>query len=366
MGITFDQLKRRLIGAIDVIPASAAGDFINDALRQIYDEHDWGFLYAESYIRTPAIIEGTASVTKFQPDIVVDAAINAKIEEITENDIGIENRQVRVLNPKIHDSSLIYNIISYDADTNTLTLDQPFQDVTNSAARIQILKIYYTAPFYTPTNFDPAVDPVPDPVIDFRRFESIISPQFRRRLYISQTLTDLDRVDPRRINYLGETRTIVSAGVDSAGNQLFEFYPMSRQERMLKVKYLRRGLLLSRASDSIPDIFTKELIMSKAEQLAYKWCMANEAKDKRIGGVTKYASLIAMLESPNNSSSYKSLLANAKKRDEELFPQSYLGDYYIYPYYDWDYYDYDPTLPHDGLGETLVIDAAAPTIDVEI
>lgn len=364
MGITFEQLQKRLIGAIDVIPSSAAGDFVNDALREIYDVYDWGFLYTESYIRTPAIIEGTASVTKFQSTIIVDAAIQTKINEITENDVGLDTRQIKLISPKIHDSTLLYNIVSYDIDTGEITLDQPFLDETNPLAKIQILKLYYTAPFYTPTNFDSAVDPVPDPIIDFRRFESIISPQFQKRLYLDQTLTDLDRIDPRRNRYLGETRTIISAGVDSVGNQLFEFYPISRQERLLKTKYLRRGAKLERSRDTIPDIFTKELIISKAKQFAYQWCIANSHKIPNIGNPNRFATLIALLESPNNSSSYPRLLADAKKRDEELFPQSYLGDFYIYPFYDDWYYDYDSTLPHDRFGETLVIDAAAPTIEI--
>lgn len=364
MGITFDQLKKRLIGAIDVIPSAAAGDFINDALREIYDSYDWGFLYTESYIRTPAIIEGTASVVKFQSIITVDAAIQAKLNEITENDVGLETRQVRLVSPKIQDTTLLYNILDYNADTGEITLDQPFQDQTNVSVRVQILKIYYMAPFYTPTNYDSAVDPVPDPIIDFRRFESIVSPQFRKRLFVDQTLTDLDRIDPRRIGYLGETKTIVSAGVDVAGNQLFEFYPIPRQERLLRVKYLRNGLPLVRSIDTIPSAFTKELVLAKAKQLAREWVIDNAQKIPNIGNVNRLLTANALAESPNNSSSYRNLLAIAKKKDEELFPQSYLGDFYIYPFYDESWLGYDYTLPHDSFGETLIIDAAAPTIEM--
>lgn len=366
MGITFEQLQKRLVGALDVIPAPAAGDFINDALREIYDSYDWGFLYTESYVRTPEIIEGNASTVKFQPKITVDASIQAKINEITENDVDLNTRQVRLVAPKIQDSTLLYNIVEYDNDTGEITLDQPFQDQTNVAARIQILKIYYTAPLYTPTNYDPAVDPVPDPIIDFRRFESVVSPRFRKRLILDQTLTDLDRVDPKRTRYLGETKTIVSAGIDASGNQLFEYYPISRQERLLKVKYLRNGAPLVRPRDLLPLAFSKELVLAKAKQLAREWVIDNAQKIPNIGNVNRLLTANALAESPNNSSSYKSLLAVAKKKDEELFPQSYLGDFYIYPYYDDTWSEYDYTLPHDRFGETLVIDAAAPTIEIDI
>ena len=364
MGITFDQLQKRLIGAINVIPASAARVIINDSLREIYDEYDWGFLYQEDYIRTPEIIEGTVNVTKFQPIIIVDLDVQAKINAITENDISLFERQVRLINPTIQDRSLTYNILDYDNNTGELTLDKPYQDATNLVVKIQILKIFYTAPYFIPP-YDPAVDAVPDPIIDFRRFESIISPQFRKRLHLEQTLTDLDRIDPRRLNFLGETKTIVANGKDLSGNQLFELYPVSRQERLLKVKYLRNGAEMRKPNEELNPAFSAELVLAKAKKKAYEWCMANAHLIPNVGSVGRFNNLIALLESPNNSSSYSRLLAVAKKKDEELFPQSYLGDFYLWDYWDWNYgyYDGDPTLPHDSWGDTLVIDAATPTIE---
>lgn len=362
MGITFKELQNRLVGAINVIPASAAGEFINDALREIYDDYDWGFLYKEVYIRTPAIIEGTADVVKFQSTITVDAAIQTLINAITENDVGLETRQIRLVAPTIQERSFTYNIIDYDNATGVVTLDKPWQDSTNTAAKIQILKIYYTAPEYI-RPYDPAIEEVPDPVIDFRRFEVVVSSQNQRRLWIDRTQEDLNKIDPRRTNYLGETTSIVPAFVDQFGNQIFEFYPISRSERLFRVKYLRKGQPLKNATDTIPDAFSKELVLAKAKQFAYEWCLANSHLIQNVGNPSRFANLIAMLQSPNNSSGYPYLLAMAKRRDEELYPQAYLGDFYIYPFYE-NWWDYDPNLPHDRFGDTLVIDAAAPTIEI--
>lgn len=342
MGITLGKLQSRLIGELDVIPASSARERINDALRDIYDEVEWGFMFTDSYIRTPEIIEGSAQVTKFSSQVVVDASILAKIITIPIEDVDLFERQFKVKNSVEVDRGFTYKIVDWDAPTRTLTIIPPYQDVDNASAQVQILKIYYKAPNYFPP-FDPAVDPAPDPVIDFKRFEYITSPQFNRRLILDATIAELDRYDPyREYTYCSEPRYVVPYSVDQLGDQLFEFYPAPRFSRVLRVKYLRRGLPLVKDSDSINDIITQELIITKAKVKSYEWVSANADK-LGIKSVGRFGNLIVFAEKK-----YQDLLDRAQKKDEELYPKAYQGNALLCPYYDYD-------LTGEHMGETLLI-----------
>lgn len=343
MGITLGKLQSRLIGELDVIPATSARERINDALEDIYDEVEWGFMFADSYIRTPAIIEGQAAVIKFAETLIVSQAVADQLNAIDINDVDLFSRQIRIKNPTEVDRGFTYNITEWDGVNNTLKINPAYQDVTRVDAQIQILKIYYTAPNYVPP-FDPATDPVPDPIIDFRRFEYIISPQFNRKLILDGTLAEINRFDPyREYTYASEPRYVVPYSVDQWGNQLFEFYPAPRFSRVLRVKYLRKGLPLVKDSDQVPDILSRELIIEKAKVKSYEWVAAN-AEKLGIKSVGRFANLIVFA-----SKRYDELLERAKKQDEELYPKAYQGNVLEYPYYDHDLNGWE------NMGETLLI-----------
>jgi hypothetical protein len=352
MGITFKELKAKLIGELDVIPASSAGDRINDALRDIYDEVEWGFLFTEGYIRTPALIDGYASAIQFEDKITLDVATKALVDAIGINQVPFEERQIRQIGSKQVDRGFTYNILDYDSVTGEVTLDPPFQDETNSAIHIQILKIYYTAPYFITRSMgvDPDTnDPIvinSEPIIDFKRFEYVVSPQFNRRLILDATPAELFFHDPYR-EYAAEPRFLVSHSQDSAGNRLYEMYPAPRFERLLRVRYLRAGVPLIAESDQIPDALSKELVITKAKMKSYEWAMANADK-LNLKSVGRFQNLIAMLNSPNMPSGYPQLLEKAKKNDEEAYPKAYQGNFADVPYYDWE-------LGGECMGETLLL-----------
>lgn len=342
MGITFETLKKRLLGELDVIPASSIGDRINEALRDIYDSNDWGFLFTDAYIRTPALISGVALVEEFNPIIVLDATTKAIVNAIDVNHVPIIERQLRLVSPRQSDRGLIYNITGYDDTTGELTINPPFLDVDNSAAQIQILKLYYTAPTIdigTPTS--------PNPVIDFKRFESIISSQFNRRLCLDTNLNELNMIDPYR-TYSSDPQCIVPYSVNSNGDQLYELYPSPRFERILRIKYLRKGLPLVRNSDQVHDLLSQELIIERAKQKCYKWIMGNIHKLENVRSAVPYQNLIALSNNKNDFNSYPNLLERAIKADEERYPKAYLGNFADIPYYDFDF----GNLP---IGETLIL-----------
>lgn len=327
MGITLGQLQARLIGELDVIPASSSRERINDALREIYDEHEWGFLFTDAFIRTPKLIEGTASVTKFSSTVILSQAITDEINAINEFDIDLFEKQFRVVNSVEVDKGFIYKITDWDSNTNTLTIDPPYQDVTNVSARIQILKIYYKPPYYNPP-YEKGVDPVPDPVIDFKRFEYIVSPQFNRRLNLDVSFSEINRIDPYR-QTISEPQYLITHSFNDLEEPLFEMYPVPRFDRVFRTKYLRSGLPLSKDSDRVSDIFSKELIVNKAKIKSYEWAKANADK-LRLKTVGRFDNLIALAMNKDEK-----LMAEAIKKDEERFPKAYLGDFYsTYPEYD--------------------------------
>lgn len=348
MGITLGQLQARLIGELDVIPPASARERINDALREIYDDREWGFLFEDGFIRTPELIEGTGEVEKFSTSVILDATVIAKIQAINEFDVDLFERQFRVVNTKEVPRGFTYKIVDIDFGTNTLTIDPPYQDVSNLSAKIQILKVYYKPPYYQPP-YEKGVDPVPDPIIDFKRFDSIISPHFQRRLGLNVSQTELHRIDPYRdtiseprffVTHSFDTRTFDNQGTPIQVNEpLYEMYPAPRFSRVFKVKYLRNGLPLINDSNQVPDIFTKELILSKARIGSYRWAKANADKLK-LKAVGRFDNLIAL-----DMNEYEKQLERAIKKDEELYPRAYLGNVLDYPEYTFeDLHCYGETL----------------------
>lgn len=347
-GITLAQLAKKLKGELDVLPAASLRDRIKDALRTIYDEEEWGCFFVDSYIRTPAQILGTAAVVQFSTTITLDSDTNALLLAATNSadKVQAEERQIRILSPIQTDRAFYYNITNYDSGTGELTIDKPFQDVDNSAMRVQIVKLYYNAP-----QINIGTSTSPNMVIDFKRFEYIVSPMFNRRLVLDVTQEELNRIDITRIR-TGDPQALIPKGIDANGDMLYEMYPVPIFERVLRVQYLRTGLVPERETDTIPNFFSQKLVVEAAKLKGYEYIMANASKIPNLKSVTPFANLIAMGKSPN--SDYNKELAQIKKKDEELYPRAYVGDFHSIPYYA---FDYGLAFQQGIIQDTVVIDA---------
>lgn len=351
-GITLKQLSSRLKGELDVLPASSLRDRIRDALRDIYDEEEWGCFFVDSYIRTPAQILGTASVEQFSQTITLDSATNTLLTNATDtpDKIQAEERQIRILSPTQTDRAFYYNITAYDSGTGELTIDIPFQDVTNAAIRVQIVKLYYSPPL-----IDIGTTTSPNLVRDFKRFEYIVSPMFNRRLRLDITQEELNRVDITRIR-TGDPEAIIPKGIDANGDMLYEMYPVPIFDRVLRVKYLRTGLTPTRDTDTIPNFFSQRLVLEYAKAKGYEWILGNISKIPNLKSATPYMNLLALSKSPNSDKS--KTMMQAKKRDEELYPRAYVGNFENVPYYA---FDYGLFFERGIMLETVVIDAQYPS-----
>lgn len=352
MGITLKQLESRLRGKLGIVPPASTRDIIREALRQIYDDAEWGCFFQETYIRTPALITGIANMVQFSQSVVVDAATKALIDAITVDQVSIIERQLRITSPTQTDRAFWYNITAYDETTGTLTLDVPFHDITNAAAQIQIVKVFYSAPqidIGTPTS--------PNVVTDFKRLEYVVSPYLNRRLLLDVSLNQLHMIDPSRIR-TGDPRAFVTHSFDSDGNPRFEMYPVPIFERILRIQYLRNGIVPQKDTDQVPNIFSQALILARAKIEAYEYAIANQ-EELKLNGTGRFLQLIALMNSPNNANGYPALLELAKKKDEEMYPKAYVGNFGEIPYHEWNFGIWGAS-EFGFMGETIVIDAQYP------
>lgn len=319
MGSTFKHLVRELNGWVKPLPPSFCKILINKALESIYDEHDWSSLIVkDAYIIIPkAITTGLVSVNKFSNIITINTDLKTILDDI-ENDINqprVVGRQIRVKGPDSVQARLLYNIINYDSINSQLTIDPIYLGDDVVSTQFEIVK----------SRIKPANDVIYNglPLLDFKSFDYVGDLRNRRKLHLDY---NIDEKDPDR-NNTGTPFAISPYGVDSSGNLIFEFYPYDKygSDKIYKVRAYRKGVLLVNDSDTIPQPFPDELILVKARIKAYEWCDANKSTKEELQK-TNWQNLIAVLNSPNNTEGYPTLLEKAKLRDEEMFPRAYIGN----------------------------------------
>lgn len=325
MGTTFKQLYNKLRGSIDVVPISVCKELINEALREIYDEHDWSFLWQDSYLRTPARIQGVGAVIKYQNTVTLNVATKALVNAISVDEVPLVERQIKFISSTSKVSrTLYYQILGYDDITGVITFDPIYLDDPNAAISFDIVKIYYTAPYLIVNG---------EPTINFRRWAYVHAPFYRMNLNLNTTISELNGFDSDRISS-GDPQRLVAYGNDPVGNTLFELYPTPINERVFRTRYLSNGAPLTKDSDTISDLISTELVLAYAKQKAYEWVVAN-ANKLSLKSVAGYPNLVALAFTKG-----KQLLDKATTRDEERFPQAFVGDFYNYPCYDDNLFDW--------------------------
>lgn len=312
-----EEVQFKLLAEIQSLPPTLAEEFCKQAIRDIYNEYDWSFLYKRDLLRVPAMINsGTVSVEEFSEDVQTSTELRAILDAITVNNVKLEGRQFRTFGGQYAGNNFIYTIKEYDSITGIFKIDPYYQDQTDTSARFQIFKNLYTT-----SEID----------IDFAYFEYILAPFDQRKLGLELTIGELNRRDPSRTS-MGDPRYIVNYDEDSSGNQLFELYPIPVNKRIYKIRYKRDGRNIE-IDANIPSALSYDLVIAKAKIKAYEWLSTNGDKvgDKRSPNV--FMNLIAMLSNPNMENSYPKKLREAISRDENLHSQSVIDmgsnfDYY--------------------------------------
>jgi hypothetical protein len=305
--LKLEEVQYKLLGELQSLPPELALEFVQQALREIYQEHSWSFLYKQDILRTPALINtGTVNVTEYSTTVVPSASLKAILDTITVNDVKLEGRQLRTFG----------GTISYDSSgLGTIIIDPYYMDETNSAAIFEIFKNRYTAQ---------EVD------IDFAHFEWIAAPFNRRRISLDWDRSYLDSRDPDR-NAKGDPLYAVPYINDTSENILIELYPIPSNKRIYKTYFKRKGLTLE-PDDNIPSKLPYELILAKIKIKAYKWLATNSDKIASKLSPNVYLNLIALMSNPNAEDSYPALLKAAKLADDNLLPQMLIdmGDWPFY------------------------------------
>jgi len=317
----YRDFYKALAGDVPKLSEPKAQQLINDALRQIYNSHLWGFLFEQSYILIPDQLKsGTMNVQKGSKQVVPDATAKTAI-----NAFGltppITDCQLRV------GSGQPYEIDAWDG-TN-LILSQPYREATNASTAYNIYRAYFSPPLST--------DFSGTPVLDFKRFRFIHNriPGYTPLKMRQQP--DLNQADPQRKSFSDpywyapfryrQFRTQADLTLIKDKTPLYEFWPHPTASRNLFCIYERRGLSLSDDSDELPFVLSSDLLMSLARFKAYEWADAHKGEFKELQPVN-WSNKRRELIDPSNRGSYLYLLGQAIKLDREVFLTSDLGNYY--------------------------------------
>jgi hypothetical protein len=298
------------------MPISLAEQLVNQALQKIYDAYNWSFLFAEDYIVTPNLINGTAQFTEFGTTIIVNADLKVILDLIDSvNDVPLENRQIRSIGNDSSVGSVIYTITNYDSLTSTLTINRPYLGPTNSATQVEIFKSFYNPPESAKYEKDGKF------YYDFSTINYLIDLTQNRKIRTEITQDLLNKYDLNR-TYRGNPASIVPNQVDANGFPVFELYPIPTAKRIYKFIYKKKGRPLINDDDLLPNGISDELIIAKIKDLAYEWIEVNKSIYPELK-VINAISLKALLMNINNPSGFPMLLQEAKNKDNDLFPQSF-------------------------------------------
>ena len=276
------------------LPTNLAKRIVNRARREIYAEKPWTFLFQESYLTTPSLINsGTFTVTQNSTTITPDATALAAITGLT-NPV-LTRRQI-----KFGTGNLIYNVAAFDGAT--VTLDKPFFATTagSTSSGYSLYQAYYSPPS-----------------TDFLRWISVADVANGYELDMLKTKEELDRWDPQRVT-VGQPICIaqhaaVPAGFWDAtvnvGDPLYEIWPHPTFARTYAVLYQRRGVEFSADSDTLPQSISMDLLLTRSRMHAYEWQMAQDP-----AFANGYRSLVPAL-----ATQYTKLLQEARVQDNEIF-----------------------------------------------
>lgn len=272
---------------------------VNDALRKVYEEHDWNFQKQVSGWLTPGLLgggssvsPGTVNLTIGSPTVVGNAAAAALW--VTTTAAKLIQYQFRLA------AYNLYNIIAFDG-VNTLTLDRPWMEPVSGAGQTYMI---YQAYF-------------PAPVIDFKRWWNVRDFTNSRDLFLNNTQEYLALYDPQRRNF-GLPSDVVPFQIDSRpgsatlGNMLYELWPHQLSILPYALYYSRMGPALSAPTDSIPFPLTEDMILYRARVIAYEWKAAQVGEDTKRGSGANWQFLMEQAEAQ-----YNKRLAEQRKLDRD-------------------------------------------------
>lgn len=315
------NLVGELMGAFPRLPYLHAIQIINRAWFRVQDIRLWSFaLVADAQLFAPvAIRAGSASAVYQSTTVTVDATAAAAINAIpfgadpviASPTLGL-GRQIRIgtTNSIINTANgPDYNITDWDG-VNTLTIDKPYGEPTQSNQGYIIYKCYYAAPAlpFTPTGEADG---------SMLRFMALVNRNSGytirgRKLWYTQA--SLSAIDPTH-SATGDAYVIASYGRNQLGQPVYELYPHPVAQTTYSATIWTRWPALTPTQDLPQMPYALETcVMDLARKFACDWAMQNTATYKELQMVNWVSAGM------NAKQEFLEGLRQCIKQDDEISP----------------------------------------------
>lgn len=251
-------LSAELTGVLPGISPSLAPTFVQRAWRDVRNARLWSWQVQDCAIVCPAAITtGGVTFTQYGTTVTLDTTASAAVAAYITGTPLLTQMQIRF---GTGTQGQIYQISSVNSTVPTarvLTLDRIIVDASETVGGYQIARYYVAAP-----------------VTDFTRWVAITDMANAYPLALDRTSAWFDQMDPQRgsqglASYVGAWQN------NSAGLNLYEFWPGPTSGQVFYAQYERRGADLS-ATVSQPDVIPDAMIMDRTLAYhAYPWAQVN-------------------------------------------------------------------------------------------
>lgn len=308
--MAFVNMRQELLGEISGLNFALAGTKINEALTLVYNEQRWSFQFVEGGWFTPGLVGGTGfvggstvqspgtiTVTPYSNQITGDATASAAWTGLT----GLPFlTQYQIRSPYYS----LYNIIAVDSTIPTavvLTIDRAWMEPAQTNGAYMMYQAYFPTPA-TFKNFLSAVDTTNNNPMDYWSF----------------TRSDLDVVDPQRVNF-DQPAYFVPYQVDqrpnsaTLGQMLFELWPHPLNQLPYTWRANIVGPPLVNPTDTLPYPLTEECVKWRAREVLYLWKEAQKGDNLARGAGANWQFL-----AQEAHAQYMLTLKEIKRTDEGL------------------------------------------------
>lgn len=317
------NLLTELMGTFPRLPYLHAIQLLNRAWFRYQDCRLWSFnLVSDAQLFAPTTITaGSVSATYQSTSVIADAtaaaALNAVVAGATapplsSPTLGI-GRQIRIgtTNSIVNTANgPDYNIVAWDG-VNTLTIDKPFGQPTQSNQQYFVYKIYYAAPSLPFTT----VNAADGSMIRFMALVNRNSGYTIRGRKLWYTQDNLSAIDPTH-SATGDAYIVASYGRNQVGQPVFELYPHPVTLTTYAAYMWTRWPSVS-VTQQFPQMpyALETCVMDAARKFACQWALANTGTFRELANVNWIAA------GAGYESDYRAGLIQCIKQDDEISPQ---------------------------------------------
>lgn len=305
--MALQDMVQRMVREVPELVGAQARTYINEALGLIYDSQMWSFQLQTGGFLTPGLqfpvgpgnSAGTVTATVGLPTIVGDATASAQWAAYVAPPFFT---QLQFRSPFYS----LYNIIALDTTTTpgaaVITLDRPWMEPGGTGLAYMIYQAYF-----------------PAPVPDFKRFLWVLDTTNNSPIdYWSVKQTDLMVRDAERTvfddpNYFVPFESDQRPNSATLGNMLYELWPHPLSKLPYTFGFLRRGPVLVKNTDTVPQPLTEEVVLWRAKEVAYLYKEAQKGEDMQRGQGADWRFLAEA-----SHEEFKLCLKPVKDRDRDL------------------------------------------------